>query len=71
VRVTGGRLAQVKKNAGLLQRPLELWTRMFEAFPRLGEALCVPGWGGSLCGTRSTCSSSWARCDAATRERWS
>jgi Plasmid pRiA4b ORF-3-like protein len=48
VRVTGRRLAQVKKNAGLLQRPLELWARMFEAFPRLGEALCAPGWGGSL-----------------------
>jgi hypothetical protein len=48
VRVTSGRLVQVKKNAGLLRRPLELWTRMFEAFPRLGEALCGPGWGESL-----------------------
>jgi Plasmid pRiA4b ORF-3-like protein len=48
VRVTGGRLVQVKRNAGLLQRPLELWTRMFEAFPRLGDALCVTGWGESL-----------------------
>jgi hypothetical protein len=48
VRVTGGRLVQVKKHAGLLGRPLELWTRMFEAFPRLGEALCVSGWGESL-----------------------
>jgi Plasmid pRiA4b ORF-3-like protein len=48
LRVTGGRLVQVKKNSGLLQRPLELWTRMFEAFPRLGEALCASGWGASL-----------------------
>ncbi len=48
VRVTGGRLVQVKKHAGLLERPLELWARMFEAFPRLGAALCVSGWGESL-----------------------
>jgi hypothetical protein len=48
VRVTGGRLVQVKKHAGLLERPLELWTRMFEAFPQLGEALCISGWGESL-----------------------
>jgi hypothetical protein len=48
VRVTKGRLVGVKKHAGLLERPLELWARMFEAFPRLGEALCVSGWGASL-----------------------
>src|SRR6266511_5197360 len=48
VRVTGGKLVPVKKQAGLLQRPLELWGRMLEAFPRVGEALCPPGWGGSL-----------------------
>src|SRR6266498_1457722 len=48
VRVTGERLVQVKKHAGLLERPLELWARMFEAFPRLGAALCVSGWGESL-----------------------
>jgi hypothetical protein len=48
VRVTGGRLVQVKRHAGLLGHPLELWARMFEAFPRLGEALCVSGWGESL-----------------------
>jgi Plasmid pRiA4b ORF-3-like protein len=47
-RVTKGRLVGVKKHAGLLQRPLQLWARMFEAFPRLGEALCVSGWGESL-----------------------
>jgi Plasmid pRiA4b ORF-3-like protein len=48
VRVTSGRLVQVKRHAGLLKRPLELWARMFEAFPRLGEALCPAGWGESL-----------------------
>src|SRR6266511_457612 len=47
-RVTSGRLVGVKKYAGLLERPLELWARMFEAFPRLGVALCVSGWGESL-----------------------
>jgi hypothetical protein len=46
--VTGGRLVPVKKHAGLLDRPLELWFRMFEVFPRLGAALCPPGWGESL-----------------------
>jgi Plasmid pRiA4b ORF-3-like protein len=48
VRRTGGKLVPVKKQAGLLKRPLELWARMFEAFPRLGAALCVSGWGESL-----------------------
>jgi len=48
VRVTKGRLVGVKKHAGLLGRPLQLWARMFEAFPRLGAALCVSGWGASL-----------------------
>src|SRR5262245_39889832 len=48
VRVAGGRLVPVKKNAGLLDRPLELWARMFEVFPKLGAALCPSGWGESL-----------------------
>lgn len=48
VRVSKGRLIPVKKNSVLLDRPLELWARMLEAFPRLGEALCQPGWGESL-----------------------
>ena len=48
VRVTRGRLVPVQRNAGLADRPLELWARMFEAFPRLGAALCPPGWGESL-----------------------
>jgi hypothetical protein len=34
VRVTGGRLVPVPRNASLLDRPLELWARMFETFPR-------------------------------------
>jgi hypothetical protein len=48
VRVTGGRLVPVQRNAGVLDRPLELWARMFEVFPRLGAVLCPSGWGESL-----------------------
>jgi hypothetical protein len=48
VRVTNARLTVVKKNAALLQRPLPLWQQMFEAFGKLGSALCPPGWGESL-----------------------
>jgi len=48
VRVNRGRLVPVKKNLALLGRPLELWAAMLEAFPRLGEALCPPGWAESL-----------------------
>ena len=48
VRVTGGRLMAVKKNAALLERPLPLWERMFETFGALGPAICPPGWGESL-----------------------
>ncbi len=48
VRVRGERLVAVKKNAGLIDRPLELWTRMFVVLPRLGAALCPSGLGESL-----------------------
>jgi hypothetical protein len=48
VRVSKGRLVPVKKNVALLNRPLALWARMLEAFPRLGEALCPAGWGESF-----------------------
>jgi len=48
VRVVHGRLVPVKKNARLLDRPEELWRRMFEVFPLLGSALCPDGWGESL-----------------------
>jgi hypothetical protein len=34
----------VKKNAALINRPDELWARMFDAFPQLGPALCPGGW---------------------------
>jgi hypothetical protein len=44
VRVTGGRVMVVKKNAALLERPLPLWERMFETFGALGPAICPPGW---------------------------
>src|SRR6266545_1841083 len=36
VRVTRGRLLPVKKSLGLLEHPLGLWDRAFEAFPALG-----------------------------------
>jgi hypothetical protein len=48
VRVNKGRLVPVKKNIPLLDRPLELWAAMLEAFPQLGEVLCPPGWAESL-----------------------
>jgi len=48
VRVSRGRLVPVKRNAPLLERPLELWDRAFEVFPKLGEAICPSGWAESL-----------------------
>jgi len=48
VREIRGRLVAVKLNAGIVERPLELWERMLEAFPRVGRAVCQPGWGQSL-----------------------
>lgn len=48
VRVTRGRLVGVKKNAPLLDRPEELWDRMFDTFVRLGDALCQDGWAESF-----------------------
>jgi hypothetical protein len=50
VRVVHGRLVPVKKNGRLLDRPLELWVAMFEAFDKIGEAICPPGWYASLLG---------------------
>jgi hypothetical protein len=41
-RVVKGRLVGNKSAAGLLDRPLELWQRAFDAFPGLGPAVCVP-----------------------------
>jgi hypothetical protein len=50
VRVVQGRLVPVKKNARLLDRPLDLWAVMFEAFGQLGTAICPTGWYASLLG---------------------
>jgi hypothetical protein len=50
VRVVHGRLVAVKKNGRLLERPLELWAAMFEAFDKIGEAACPSGWYTSLLG---------------------
>ena len=43
VRVTGTRLVPVKKNASLLDRPLDLVIAMLEAYPRLGRSLFPRG----------------------------
>ena len=50
VRVFHGRLVPVKKNGRLLDRPLELWATMFDAFDKIGEAICPSGWYTSLLG---------------------
>ncbi|SDC79642.1 hypothetical protein SAMN05216174_104304 [Actinokineospora iranica] len=42
VRVVKGRLLAVKSAAGLLDRPLDLWWRAFEAFGELGPEVCAP-----------------------------
>jgi hypothetical protein len=39
VRVTGGRLVPVKKNAALANKPFDLVMAMLEAYPRLGQGL--------------------------------
>jgi hypothetical protein len=43
VRATKGRLVPVKKSLSLLDSPLELWDRAFDAFPALGPALYPSG----------------------------
>ncbi len=48
VRVVKGRLVPVKKGQALLDRPLDLWDRAFDAFPSLGAVVCPSGWGESL-----------------------
>jgi hypothetical protein len=55
VRVTGTRLVPVKKNAHLVDRPLDLVLAMLEAYPRLGKSL-FPGntWRQSLIGDEFT-----------------
>lgn len=48
LRVAGGRLLPVKKNAKLLERPNELRGALFAALPRIGPAVTVSGWLESL-----------------------
>ena len=43
VRTTGSRLVPVKKNATLLDRPLDLVVAMLKAYPRLGKSLFPRG----------------------------
>jgi len=48
LRVVRGRLVAVKRNARLLDHPPQLWERMFDAFPKLGPAICRDGWAQSF-----------------------
>jgi hypothetical protein len=50
LRVVHGRLVPVKKNAALLDRPLQLWRAMFDAVGKLGEEVCGSGWMPSILG---------------------
>jgi hypothetical protein len=55
IRVTGGRLVPVKKNAGLADRPLDLVLALLEAYPRLGKSLFpTNAWRPSLVGDEFT-----------------
>jgi hypothetical protein len=55
VRVTGTRLAPVKKNAALADRPLELVLALLEAYPKLGKSLFPRNtWRQSLVGDEFT-----------------
>jgi Plasmid pRiA4b ORF-3-like protein len=55
IRVTGGRLVPVKKNAGLADRPLDLVLALLEAYPRLGKSLFPRNaWRQSLVGDEFT-----------------
>ncbi|WP_234356747.1 plasmid pRiA4b ORF-3 family protein [Streptomyces sp. NBRC 110028] len=48
LRIAGGRLLPVKKNAKLLDRPDELRHALFGALPHIGPAVTVSGWLESL-----------------------
>jgi hypothetical protein len=51
IRVTGTRLVPVKKNAGLVNRPLDLALALADAYPRLGRSLFTRNaWRQSLVG---------------------
>ncbi|MFE5580578.1 plasmid pRiA4b ORF-3 family protein [Kitasatospora sp. NPDC056531] len=48
LRVASGRLVPVKKNARLLEDPERVLDALFEALPRIGEAVLPSGWLGSM-----------------------
>jgi hypothetical protein len=48
LRVTSGRLVPVKKNARLAEDPERILDVLFEALPRIGEAVLPSGWLGSM-----------------------
>jgi hypothetical protein len=48
VRASGGRLVPVKKNAPLLERPVELFVALLEVFGKIGPALLPSGWAETL-----------------------
>ncbi|MFE7563542.1 plasmid pRiA4b ORF-3 family protein [Kitasatospora sp. NPDC057500] len=48
IRVVGGRLVPVKKNARALENPERILGALFEALPRIGEAVLPSGWLGSV-----------------------
>jgi hypothetical protein len=55
IRVTGGRLVPVKKNARVADRPLDLVLALLEAYPRLGKSLFPRNaWRQSLVGDEFT-----------------
>ncbi|MGW3040460.1 plasmid pRiA4b ORF-3 family protein [Kitasatospora sp. NPDC001159] len=48
LRVVGGRLVPVKKNARMLENPELILDALFEALPRISEAVLPSGWLGSI-----------------------
>ncbi|WP_395294948.1 plasmid pRiA4b ORF-3 family protein [Kitasatospora hibisci] len=48
LRVVGGRLVRVKKNARVVEHPEQALDALFEALPRIGEAVLPSGWLGSI-----------------------
>ncbi|WP_371498477.1 plasmid pRiA4b ORF-3 family protein [Kitasatospora sp. NBC_00374] len=48
LRVAGGRLVPVKKNARVVEDPERLLDALFGALPRIGEAVLPSGWLGSM-----------------------
>ncbi|MEV6209224.1 plasmid pRiA4b ORF-3 family protein [Kitasatospora sp. NPDC051914] len=48
LRVANGRLVPVKKNARVVEDPERLLDALFEALPRIGEAVLPSGWLGSM-----------------------